>query len=801
MSIVNEPTISQVLLNALWLVNNHLLDQRCRDDFDDDQAMRICLTTRVGCYGAADERTVQRNIERFLGRSPNLLSAIDEVGARACAFHHGLPMIKAEVETRQLMRVIDPDLLICLSADFRPSANDYYDWCAVPLRYADGVEPLLKSSSVDTHIHLGGALPPLFYWMALMSCHTPVHVLAPDAENRGFAEKTIWIKAISRAIHIRYQLAGFVNSLAVDVTPVFPLLAAGFAWHAEQPIDVDGLPYAAIRDEVLAGNIELRLKRQSGESGFCDPLADAAAENQHYAAGERRLLCAVNAYLRSNANTRDTDVFKRISGLLLDYLRIRNAFHQAMVHDFGADGLMRFIETFGRRRFKSPTRKRSRRVYDNEGARLPISASNEGRARRLRKRYRQQFRGIELRVSIPEGRLFKPVMKAWLSGVRNHLRRNECFPCFATQAAFLFHLIKKNDSERAFRDAQELSRKLAFMLKDHPGLRPFIIGLDAAGDERSAAPRTFGEAFRYLRDFEARHRIPSDQPDIHLGWTYHVGEDVDDLLTGLRHMDEAASLLLDGQGGRLGHALILGDSPRRFYDHRGGVTEPYLGCHLLDLVWAYGRLITFQKPKWLVWIQNRVELLANQDDIKLNMDKCFQAMHLDDGEQVKILRDVELLAVLLPGCDAERMMKQPVSVIAEQRWLKMLKYLQTMLRRERFAYSRLCIEANPTSNLLIGQYSGYEQLPYPHMVDDELALSLNTDDPGLFMTTLPGEYSAMYHALAETMSHRKALKWLAARVFDARQSSFIGAQTPIGNDFPLQDDAFERLFFYLPGSL
>ncbi|MGH8547041.1 MAG: hypothetical protein ACRERU_00240 [Methylococcales bacterium] len=95
----------------------------------------------------------------------------------------------------------------------------------------------------------------------------------------------------------------------------------------------------------------------------------------------------------------------------------------------------------------------------------------------------------------------------------------------------------------------------------------------------------------------------------------------------------------------------------------------------------------------------------------------------------------------------------------------------------------ICIEANPTSNLLIGGYRKYHELPYAVFTDAGLAVSLNTDDPGLFCTTLPGEFAAMYHAgLQRTASHREAIEWLEDRLHDARRATFLGPHVPIGRD-------------------
>ena len=75
----------------------------------------------------------------------------------------------------------------------------------------------------------------------------------------------------------------------------------------------------------------------------------------------------------------------------------------------------------------------------------------------------------------------------------------------------------------------------------------------------------------------------------------------------------------------------------------------------------------------------------------------------------------------------------------------------------------------------------YRDLPYQTLINDGLAVSLNTDDPGLFMSSLSWEFSAMYKALAENngMSHREILGWLNERLFDAQKSSFLGNHVPI----------------------
>jgi hypothetical protein len=388
-------------------------------------------------------------------------------------------------------------------------------------------------------------------------------------------------------------------------------------------------------------------------------------------------------------------------------------------------------------------------------------------------------------------------LRAWLDGLRDHLRLGENV-YRKSQVGLLVHLLKRGRDTTSQRDAEATAERLAFALGRYPGLRPFLVGVDAAGAERKSTPRVFGTAFRRLQHDLETFRAEPGCPPTRLGWTFHVGEDVEDLLTGLRHLDEAASLLLPrGEGGRLGHALALADDPRRFYQRRGGRTEPTLGTHLLDLVWAWAGLRQEGLGGERRWVEQRIRELC--PGFEPRIFACSRAMELTPisaGRPARpaeapdpegpILLETELLARLCAepppaALEASRSeeLGHRLTVTADRHWLELTEKLQELLR-ERLARMRLCIEANPTSNLLIGGFADYGELPYRKLTDAGLALSLNTDDPGLFMTTLPGEFAALYQALSDDLRHRETLGWLYERLMDADRSTFLGTQVPTG---------------------
>jgi len=416
--------------------------------------------------------------------------------------------------------------------------------------------------------------------------------------------------------------------------------------------------------------------------------------------------------------------------------------------------------------------------------------------------------GLEMRVTLPSrGSFAIHQLRAWLGGIQDFLHANGFASAHRPKVGLLVHAIKGAKGPPA---AERHARQLFGLLCSYPGLRPYLIGFDAAGLERGNPPRRYAPAFHQLQQSCALFRPEAGAPRIHLGYTYHVGEDCDDLLTGLRHIDEVASLILPPtDGGRLGHALALGEDPKRFYQIRGE-TEPERRSHLLDLVWAHGRLLYAEDgdltrkqrhvaARMCLQLEKRVLDLVPEATVP-SINKCFRTMNLDRKSGIDFCSEAELMAILKSDSGSTTA-GNPVTVAvqADKDWRRMLRMLQSLLRK-RLARCRLCIEVNPTSNLIIGDYRGYDELPYAALEKARLAFSLNTDDPGLFMTSLPGERAAMYAAMEGIVPHRDILHWLANRAFDARQSTFLGAPMPLGPDRKASEALLDEIFLSrLPG--
>lgn len=806
---------AEALARALWLVEIALVDVRTHQ-LDPATALRV----RLEALGLPDERVYQRAAQRLVAAPPSLDDNLAWLCNALFEMRHGVPVLCSGSLPRRLARVIDPDALTALHPALRVPTEETFDWGAVPVRHDGETPQLLRDQSLETHIHLGGSLPPVFYWVALMGGELSFDTLqALPSMGRGHTVASSWQTSLGQALWLRFALLRrlLVTARRQGLAAPFPCLPP-----------VDDPAWRVFADEGQDSSLKQRAQvLQLGQAGrrswrgqrawpFWDPLRDDPAQRfrPHYAAGERRLLQLLGAHLQSS--TRDDEPSRAaFAAQLLRYLRCRNAFHQALVHDRGTEGLLRFVESFGKRGFVFGRRTRKRGPRQRRHRRLVLQLEKSRMTAALDEQlvapYPKPFAGghhapirrLEMRVSVPRGTLFLPTLRAWLEGIRDHLCplpapwRKAPVPR-SSQVGLLFHFLKRGNHARAGEQADHAARRLGGLLRSYPKLRPWILGIDAAGDERSSSPRVFGPAFLRLRGLEQTHRPRTDEAAITLGRTFHVGEDVADLLTGLRHIDEVVRLLLGQAGGRLGHALALAEDPARFYARRGGQTEPELGSHLLDLVWAWGRFMTEHDAGDALWLEEQIQHLGGFTDKPARIGDCYRKMGLNElvGEATRApLREDELLTHLGFVGPAD----QPITLESDPHWLALVSRRQEALRHD-LARRRLCIEANPTSNLIIGGYKDYADLPYGALVDSRLAVSLNTDDPGLFMTSLPGELAALYRSFNDDVPHRERISWLADRIFDGEQSTFLGPQVPLGRDaFAATAAALDRFFEYRPG--
>lgn len=355
------------------------------------------------------------------------------------------------------------------------------------------------------------------------------------------------------------------------------------------------------------------------------------------------------------------------------------------------------------------------------------------------------------------------------------------------------------------------------MLRDYY-CRDRVKGIDACANEIDCRPEVFAESFRRLTDLHCNYEyaFPTLQapPPRKLHTTYHVGEDFLDIVDGLRAIDEVMLFCGLGKGSRLGHALALGVNPQTYYYLKNGKLilkrQDLLDniCWLLEKAKSYKihiasklrieleklfkeiyQIIYCNKDQKKVKIcdyYNSWQLRGDRPEIYLLSNKEFEDdllrgnsflpkdqyrlnQHID-----KTLRDNELYRSLnylyYYNYDVRQKGNELEIFHVPQQYDDLVSHVQNKMMEE-IATKGIAIEANPSSNYLIGTIDRYEEHPifkfnppFPPGNRVLLSVSINTDDQGVFDTMLENEYALIalaYEKSKDKNNHSKtALEYI-----------------------------------------
>ena len=772
---VPHEALPVLLAHAFRLLDLRLVDREA-DDARSQAAVAHCVAAHPpGCdLIVAEDATKQafKEATQYDGAAvPTELASLLLLAKHVIRLELGCPVVRDPIVGRAVLRIVDPESLVaaCLARNYpldaaRDGAEALLGWPPLLPGARSEVDGVMGKPIADLHLHLAGALPPAFNWIFVLAGLT-VSVKEFDTS----AWRKAWEEARKALLDIAVELGhprGDLLTLLATLTPVDPE-------HVQ----------AHERDWPL-GHAPAVVKNAKG-------LVLAAL------AGERRLL--VKALAAATSPHADT-----LCSRLVDYLKVKNAFHYFSTYSGGVRGLARFRRTMARRRIlNDPNTARIERwrmgcaVENVVRSIVPhLDRTRGGTAPPL---------DLEVRVSLARGPDFITRLRGWFAGIRNVLA---LWPQLPLRVGLVIHHLRSDGDEKLLRSiSMETSAALIGLLGENPNLRPLIVGLDAAGDELAAPPRTSAPSYRRARDLldvEIPGRHP-DGPPCRLGFTYHVGEDFRDILTGLRHIDEAAHVLGMKHQDRIGHGLALFMKPVDFYLRRPQ-TYPTARDLALDLLWC-----------WSV-LRDRPDLAerarrALSDHLGLNKssgDMDGHAKDLDaDGRRVNLaLKDdhvdvggrrangsTEDDQVVLDEAKLYESIRgdekldgdQMIAVRADPSWIALVTAAQEVVV-QRLLKRGLAVELNPTSNLVIGGFASYGDLPYLRVLTEgslaaRLPLVVGTDDPGLFHTSLRGEYDAIAAGLVELGCTSEALRGHLERLRQTSvERSFIPPWAPRGQD-------------------
>lgn len=351
---------------------------------------------------------------------------------------------------------------------------------------------------------------------------------------------------------------------------------------------------------------------------------------------------------------------------------------------------------------------------------------------------------------------------------------------------------------------------------EYPKEAARVLGIDACSQEIGCRPEVFAPVFRQLTNHVVYDSLFGNVRQWKI--TYHVGEDWLDAVDGLRAIDEAVLFLNMKNGDRLGHAMVLGLNIRKWYEKkRNGICIP-LQDYLDNVVWLYHKLIEFDIPC----------CEALKGSLNSEYDRCFKklyqkymkekVLHYDintyyaawklRGDQPLLykngtyenthhffgpywvneemesgweLRKEKSVALLMyyyhysseVRCVGSRVEDIKVPQIYVDGVEKVQKAMQQFI-----AQKGISVETNPSSNYVISTMDKYEEHPISELYNigltwdkDEVQhcaqihVSINTDDKGVFHTSLENEYALMACAMEQMKDEHGKQKYQKQMVY------------------------------------
>ncbi|MFO0547145.1 MAG: hypothetical protein U0271_02090 [Polyangiaceae bacterium] len=718
-------------------------------------------------------------------------------------------------------------LSFCLPADLLVAALAARDGFEPPDDAVQLVTPrlaeLLRDPCAETHLHVGAGVPFGLVWAARMRALAtePQLKFKPGWGRAPFDRAfhgTVLSAAIARlvlAAFLRHREdRGYSGAFTAFVKEVYlPQIGDRVPWglgahEAGRVIlgalttltrgrPTEGVALARRLYQALISGRDSKKSKSCEDIARRDPLAVWLPPGPGRALPETRFASRAIGYLL----THDDPGFAR---LFWQVQRVRNLTHRFLAEEPGTAGLDWFTRHYAR---ISPMRSELKKLTYTSAFEVQSRDLNLGS---LEARTSPEADWVEVRDEVralakqasryeprpargrPEVGLVLHFIKEWersVGGKRTRLHADPRQTAFGCRYGAWFHERRR----QAFAVATALRR--------NPELLLLLRGVDVANVELAEPTWVVLPLFGIVRDAArdasallARRRPEWEVPPLRA--TLHAGEDFRRLVEGLRRIHEPIEFGALGVGDRIGHGVALGEDAAQWAASAKSVVQPKEE-RLDDLLWELDRYRRGDLPveaRRLELVRAQVLELGSEIYRKrVTAEELLEARHLRHnlralermGYPFLRVREVTGAADLFYRHLSDRAVfergQAPIKVDATEHETAMLQCAQRWLRRE-IGRREITIECNPSSNLVIADYlaledhAAFRMQPLPHMSEPDggaVLVSVNTDNPITFATSLADEFAHLYFALlGRGVSIEHALAWLGRSRDNGYRSRF-----------------------------
>lgn len=306
----------------------------------------------------------------------------------------------------------------------------------------------------------------------------------------------------------------------------------------------------------------------------------------------------------------------------------------------------------------------------------------------------------------------------------------------------------------------DLLRQILVQIREKSRLP--VVGIDVVGSDLTCRPYVIAPFLRYAAGKGVSNI------------TYHVAEDFCDVIDGLRALYELITFAEYKAGYRIGHASVLGVNVEKYYRERKNNVVCSRQMLLDNYIWL-SRIIRVLNISITPDLQRELETKAKEQfeeiypKFAFSVDDYWDSIHLRGDITDAVVEELQIRNVFKAlRCNASRCAnarKNKKAIVYWHEYLKtndkgeeivlvrhtkpVVKMIEEIRKAtvKLFSVKKYRIESNPTSNLMIGPFEKYKDLPTFRFRDNKVDVSVNTDAKGVFATSLYIEYSLLALAL------------------------------------------------------
>lgn len=724
------------------------------------------------------------------GREPSVFHVLFAFGEQVLRVKDGMPICRYEHYLRwhELTSAIGEDILTCsfLAADDRKTKTirNSYAWNTVLESDNTHLEALFKRGLSELHCHLNGSSANFdLNWLAIM--------------NEPEYQKTEWFKKASghkNALYTYSVLAAFIRMylfLRVYGYSVGGKFEQDFKklWNNPDRLLLLPMYISSLQSEITCQQALHAHRFEGGLIDYAIPTGVSALDSKKTTSlipvGERRLMYECFKRILNGDTT-----IPGIGIMFYIYLVVKLQVKSLIIQNNGIKGFSNF-KNFDRNKDLFVDNSRNRTLQRLLPKMALDSYKKDSHVNYFEYRIAPKTTASETRAKINQ--LYLMLGKEEKTNCVIHFIKNKdqerCFDDSLENCQCCRNYDGRIEYNRK-------SRALEILLRQYDDR---IVGIDAANSEFGCRPEVFAETYRRLqhlqRDTSYERLLDVKWHD--LGITYHVGEDYYDIVDGLRAIDEAILFLNMTDGARLGHAVALGISAKDYYKERRGTIiipkqdlldncvwlmakmDEYAICDENGvrnrLLYEFQRLMSEVYPNlsmedyriyyqsWLLRGDEPSVYMSASEYSSAPTDSIVEPYSLNHFEKRIDVARAQWYARLLYrdyhyDAGAKQRGHKPEEWKLPEGLISVIDKIQVQMRNE-VARRKIAIEVNPTSNLRICNIYSYDTHPvvkfrnYGLSVIDEyndcpqISVSINTDDKGIFGTSLEKEYTLMALAL------------------------------------------------------